>query len=159
MKHKIIEEIYLNKNLDDYYQYINPINNEELKQEVIMQLYNMNDNLFNDYVDKKILIYVVMTIAKRISYGTVKNSGIFSAVKMTELNFDIEDLSIVDNTESMLNKIKNGVDNLHWYDKTIFKLYYEDGMKLKDISEATGINIKSIHYSISKSRKKIKKEI
>jgi hypothetical protein len=159
MKHKIIEEIYLNKNLDDYYKYINPINNEELKQEVIMQLYNMNDVLFNDYVDKKILIYVVMTIAKRINYGTVKNSGIFTGVKMTELNFDIEDLSVVDNTENMLERIKSKVNNLHWYDKTIFNLYYEDGMKLKDISKATGINIKSVHYSISKSRKKIKSEI
>ena len=27
-KNEIIEEIYLNKNLDDYYKYINPINND-----------------------------------------------------------------------------------------------------------------------------------
>jgi DNA-directed RNA polymerase specialized sigma24 family protein len=37
--------------------------------------------------------------------------------------------------------------------------HYVDGYKLREIAELTGINLKSVAYTISKTRKEIKKQL
>jgi DNA-directed RNA polymerase specialized sigma24 family protein len=58
-----------------------------------------------------------------------------------------------------MDKIEQIVNSIHWYDRTLFNYHYKMGYKLREISEMTGINLKSIAYTIKKTRDKIKKEL
>jgi DNA-directed RNA polymerase specialized sigma24 family protein len=82
----------------------------------------------------------------------------YKRVITIELKNDIIDDDSIDNSIS-LDEFNLIIDNQHWYDKKLFNLYYKDNLKLREISELTGINIKSINNSIVKTRKDIKKQI
>jgi DNA-directed RNA polymerase specialized sigma24 family protein len=109
---------------------------------------------------KNYLEYLCLTICKRILAGRVKDSGDFY-LKKGNLQLEegwgydmIEETGDVMNTK--LEQIENIVNKLHWYDKTLFNLHYKDGYKLREISELTGINLKSVSYTINKTKKMLK---
>jgi RNA polymerase sigma-70 factor (ECF subfamily) len=70
-----------------------------------------------------------------------------------ELSEHLEDETIDKDFEIDVNNLMR---ELHWYDKELLKLYYIDGYSLKEISQATGIGLKSISWNIRKTIKKLK---
>jgi DNA-directed RNA polymerase specialized sigma24 family protein len=70
---------------------------------------------------------------------------------------DVAEVSPESNNK--LELIEKIVNSRHWYEKTLFMYHYVDGYKLREISELTGINLKSVAYTISKTRKEIKKQL
>jgi DNA-directed RNA polymerase specialized sigma24 family protein len=52
--------------------------------------------------------------------------------------------------------IEKELNKLHWYDRALFNYAYKDGYKLREISALTGINLKSISYTINKTKKTLK---
>jgi len=131
---------------------------EELRSEMIMQLYKMKDERLFDAYNCGYLEYVCLTICKRIALGTISDTGIFNQkVKFDELKGDFID----DNTPNHSEKIEDmlgEIRNLHWYDRALME-YTLEGMKLREISDLTGINLKSVHYTVKKSKNKIKKNL
>lgn len=160
-KDEIIQSIYLNPKIKKYINSICPNDSDELTSELVIQLYKM------DYV--KLLLahntnyieYLCFTISKRILYGNISGSGIFyKKSKVVDLIEDIDHHEESNNDyEENLEKVKEILEKKHWYGKTLFKLYYIEGYNLREISEKYGINIKSIHYTIDKLKKEIKKEL
>lgn len=131
---------------------------EELRSEMIMQLYKMKDEKLFEAYNCGYLEYVCLTICKRISIGTISDTGIFSdKARFEELTFDLEDKMSADFSEKIEDMIGQ-IKNLHWYDRTLME-YALEGWKLREISEHTGINLKSVHYTIKKSKNKIKKNL
>jgi DNA-directed RNA polymerase specialized sigma24 family protein len=131
---------------------------EELRSEMLMQLFKMKDEKLEEAFNCGYLVYVCLTICKRIAWGNISDTGIFNdKIRFEELNFDRSEETIVnlsDKIEDMLGQI----ENLHWYEKTIMK-YVLEGWKLREIAEHTGINIKSVHYAIKKSKIRIKNNL
>jgi hypothetical protein len=160
-KDKIIEDIYFNKSIIAYCKTMSG-EWEELKSQLIIQLINMKeDKLMNAY-DKKYMEYMCFVICKRIVYGRVKGSGMFYMANRTSsldegYGWDIIDETYV--TNPYLDMIEAEVNKEHWYDKILFNEYYKDGYNYREISEKYGINIKSIAYTINKTKKQIKKRI
>jgi DNA-directed RNA polymerase specialized sigma24 family protein len=68
---------------------------------------------------------------------------------------DIDDY----NSNKKIDRINDIVNSCHWYNKTLFNLFYKDGYKLREISAMTGINLKSVSYTIKKTREEIKKQL
>jgi DNA-directed RNA polymerase specialized sigma24 family protein len=111
---------------------------------------------------KGYLEYMCFVICKRIVAGRVKGSGMFYLAKnhlsLQEgygLDVTTEDIQESD----YMDKIEQMVGGLHWYSKTLFNLHYKDGYKLREISEMTGINLKSVAYDIRKTRELIKQKL
>jgi len=165
MREKIIVSLYNDKSIEIYCKNLDFYNWEELKSELIMQLYKMNESKLIDYYNTNCLTYVCFTIIKRIKYGTISDTGLFST-KDDNLEFiddfyknvSIEETSTVI-SEEIWNKLEFELRNLHWYSKVLFEMYYLQKMTLKQISEKTGINLKSVHYSIKQTRLKLKKKL
>ena len=61
--------------------------------------------------------------------------------------------------EERLNLINNAMDYLHFYDKTLFKVYYETDHTIRSLAEATGISTTSIFHTIKNVRSYIIDEV
>lgn len=60
--------------------------------------------------------------------------------------------------EDLLTKIDRAFNGLYWYDSAILSLYISKGT-LKEVSDSTGIPLKSIHHTVMNTRKLLKKKI
>jgi DNA-directed RNA polymerase specialized sigma subunit len=58
-----------------------------------------------------------------------------------------------------LEKIDEELENLHWYDKGIFKLYYYEGNTLDSLAAKTKISRNSLFTTIDKIRNILKKKL
>jgi len=158
-KDEILVYIYNNKNIIAYCRTICSNDWQELKSQLIIQLIKMPDYKLQQAEQRNYLEYLCFVIAKRIVAGRVKDSGDFYLSK-THLSLeegyglDVAEDTIIDNDK--LDKIEKEINNLHWYSKTLFNYVYKDGYKLREISDMTGINLKSISYTINKTKKEIK---
>jgi len=168
----IITFIYTNKDIEKYCKTLSK-DWEELRSELILQLYKMKEQTLNRAYDKKYLIYVSMTICKRLKYGTIGDSSLYkndkyiniddSPVEMKEQDdfteIYEEELRKHFELNTKVEQIYKELSTLHWYNAAIFNYYYKDDMKLREISELTGINIKSISNNLCKTRTLIKNKL
>ena len=59
-----------------------------------------------------------------------------------------------------LDKIDLVLNDLYWYDKKVFELYYyEEGNTLDSLAKKTGISRNSLFTTIDKVRQILKKEL
>jgi len=58
-----------------------------------------------------------------------------------------------------VEKIDNVLDELNWYDREIFKLYYYDGNTLDGLAEKTRISRNSLFTTIDKVRDILKNRL
>jgi len=66
----------------------------------------------------------------------------------------------VDNTQlKKLEKIDQALEDIYWYDKKIFELYYYEGNTLDSLAEKTRISRNSIFNTIDKVRTILKKKL
>lgn len=161
-KDEIIIQMYQS---DIILRYCRAITNEydELKSQLIIQLIEMPEHKLLIAKQKGYLEYMCFVICKRIVAGRVKGSGMFYMAKnhlsiQEGWGVDMADESEVD-TLKRIDDINDIVNNSHWYNKTLFNLHYKDGYKLREISELTGINLKSVAYTIKKTREEIKTKL
>lgn len=169
---EIYVSIYNNKKIELYCRSL-VYNWKDLRTELIIQVLKMKPEKLKLAIDGDYLEYLCFVICKRIYFGRVKDSGIFQKTKSVETvewnNSNIGGLydddseyliyETFDDDSISLEQFNDIMNSIHWYDKKLFDYYYKDNMKLREISELTGINVKSIHYSISKTRREIKKQI
>lgn len=158
-KNELLVFCYENKNVIAYCKSICRNDWQELKSQLIIQLIKMPDHKIQTAYQKNYLEYLCLVICKRIVAGRVKDSGEFYLAKN---NLSLQEgygLDIADEmpeTNDKLQKIDDIVNSGHWYNKILFNYHYKDGYKLREISEITGINLKSISYTINKTKKEIK---
>jgi DNA-directed RNA polymerase specialized sigma24 family protein len=161
-KDEIILHVYQSPDVMRYCMAICFNDHEELKSQVIIQLYNMPDQKLQNAWNKGYIEYLSIVIAKRILGGRVKGSGDFylhrSHLSLSE-GYGLDVSEPAPEQSKKLEQIETITSNLHWYNKTLFNYHYVDGYKLREIAELTGINIKSVAYTIDKTRKEIKKQL
>jgi DNA-directed RNA polymerase specialized sigma24 family protein len=58
----------------------------------------------------------------------------------------------------LMEKVERAVSEVYWYDSGILSLYAEKGT-LKEVSQCTGIPLKSVYDTVANTRKIIKKKI
>lgn len=163
-KDQIITQINNNDKIIKYCKAISGAEWEELKSELLIQLYKMDYQKLLLAYQGNYIEYTCFTICKRISYGNISGTGIFYKKQIYDCIDDnvhiMEEEDWKGNQDNdRLNRINELIENKHWYGKTLFKLYYTEGYNLREISDRYGINIKSIHYIINKMKKEIQKEI
>lgn len=162
-KDRIVIKIYESKVIEAYCRTLHN-DYEELKSQLIYQLIKMPEAKMVTAETNGYLEYLCFTICKRIIYGNVKDSGIFYLNKKhlsLEEGFGYNIIDDVDDdmTTKKLDIVNEILNNTHWYQKILFNYHYKDGYKLREIAEMTGINIKSVAYTIRKTRDEIKKQI
>jgi RNA polymerase sigma factor (sigma-70 family) len=61
--------------------------------------------------------------------------------------------------ENKLSRIYASMSDLHFYDKTLFRVYYESDHSIRSLSESTGISTTSIFNTIKNVRTYIQNEV
>lgn len=131
---------------------------QELLHELIIQLYKMDEDKLLVAARCNYLEYLCFTIAKRIWAGNISDTGIFKKrIDGFELKGDFEEV-IEESQNFLIDELREEISKLHWYNSTLLKMYL-DGFNLREISEKTGINLKSVHYAIKKTRLIIKNNL
>ena len=80
---------------------------------------------------------------------------------VSDLAYDNTEEAIQDKIlfEERLQMVEDAMKDLHFYDKTLFKVYYESGHSIRSLSESTSISTTSIFNTIKNVRNYIKNEV
>ena len=167
-KHKIIEAIYNDS------AYRNVCRNiaslalfEDLYHEVIINLLELPDDKIQDAYERKYLKFLFVKIAHN-SWNS-KHSPFYRKYRHNDETESIDllrglesgedpDLEIKEETfQDFTQEIKDKIEALDWYDKTLLKLYIDIG-EFRKISVMTGIKYGAVQYTIQKTIKKLKLE-
>ena len=69
-----------------------------------------------------------------------------------------EEVNDVD-LEKIIIEVKTIIRKMHWYDRTLFEMYYFDKMTYKKIESETGINYIAVRRSVMKTLQNVKKQL
>jgi len=73
--------------------------------------------------------------------------------------YNLPNEKIINHKWKQLEKIDNALDELTWYDRQIFKLYYYEGNTLDGLAKKTRISRNSLFTTIDKVRNIIKNKV
>jgi DNA-directed RNA polymerase specialized sigma24 family protein len=166
IKTKIIEAIYKDP------AYRNVCRNiasatlfEDLFHEVIINLLDLPDEKIIEAKEKKYLKFLFVKIAHN-SWNS-KHSPFYRKYRHNDETESIDILRGLESDEDLnleikedafkefTQEIKDKIESLDWYDKTLLKLYIDIG-EFRKISVMTGIKYGAVQYTIQKTIKRLK---
>jgi hypothetical protein len=128
---------------------------DDLIQEMMVQLYGMKEEKIEQLLDNgKLKWYVLSGAGMQLRSKTspfyqrlrkhkmmARENGLEGSDKnIFERIDDTEEMS----TECYFSCMKRGIENLHWYSKTLLKEYWEQGMGLDALNEKYNISKKHL---------------
>jgi hypothetical protein len=163
VKNEILTEYWNLKEVNDAFSKMQPEELQyDLKAEVFLVLCEMNDEkLIGMYERNELKFYIVRTMLNMIKsdrssfYKNYRNhieidNNIISK-EMYKLHSEASDI---------VDKLEKNLDNLHWYNKELLKLYALEFKKnAKELSRKTGIPYMSIVRTLHKTKTEMKKNI
>lgn len=139
---------------------------EDAKQHIILILAENSDKKLKEIEEKNYLNYFIIRIIKNqlLSssspfYRTFRKQIEYD--KIEHLYDDVDD-SVIDEkieNENRLKKINTLLEELHWYDSTLYKLKYFEGKSYNDLVSETKIPRISLWTTITNVHEYIKKNI
>lgn len=129
---------------------------EDLVQDMYIRIYNTTTIEKIQYNDEEVNTFYV--------YITMRN--LFYDNKKAEVEkVDIDTIRTIateyqdhnkEELEVLLDKMNQCIEELHWYDKKIFEIYYGRGETIRQLSAGTKISSSSIFNTIKNVRETIK---
>ena len=159
LRNEIITEFWESKSVNEAFEKMQPVELQaDLKAEVFLILCEMDEEKLIGLYERNELKYYMV----RIMLNMIKSdrSSFFKNYRnyVELLENDVEVIE-ADSSETY-EKIELHLQNLHWYNRELFKLYALDFKKnAKELSRKTGIPYMSIVRSINKTKAEIKKNI
>jgi RNA polymerase sigma factor (sigma-70 family) len=136
---------------------------QELLHEVILQLYNKENIILNEYTDDQIKYYIVAII--RINWHSNTSPFYYRIRKEPSKYVDITQIfDLADDTQLQYENqiifdiLEEGWTELDWFRKSLFEMYMAVG-SMKKVAKRTRIPISSVSRYINESRKQIKEYI
>ena len=154
---EILSEFWESNSVNEAFEKMQPVELQaDLKAEVFLILCEMDETKLIGLYERNELKYYMV----RIMLNMIKSdrSSFFKNYRnyVELLENDVEVFE--SNPEETYNKIEVHLQNLHWYNRELFKLYALDFKKnAKELSRKTGIPYMSIVRSINKTKAEIKK--
>jgi RNA polymerase sigma factor (sigma-70 family) len=136
---------------------------EDLFHEVIIQLYNKNNIVLQEYSDDQMKYYIVSII--RINWHSKTSPFYYRIRKENSKYTNIDDIyDLVDDTQLEYEKqqlfdiLEQSWCELDWFRKSLFEMYMTLG-SMKKVSKQTRIPISSISRYLKESKEIIKTNI
>ena len=156
-KNKIIEQYWQNDEVNQAFSKMQPEELQyDLKVEVFLVLLEMDENkLFGLYERGEIRFYIVRTMINMIKSDRSqfwKKYRNYTEYKEKEV--------IESKNDCIIDIMEKAIENLHWYQKEILKLYTFDFNKnAKELSRHTGIPYMSIIRTLKQTKTELIKHI
>ena len=147
---------------------------ENAVQELMLYFLSMNPETLKDIWEKDgkegIIRYGAVVLRRALTsprsnfyyknkknYTTIHSNNESNNYTFKELENKPENLDVTQ--WEKLEQIDVALDNLHWYDRELFKLYYYEGNTLDSLAAKTNISRNSLFTTIDKVREILKKEL
>ena len=142
----------------------------EVVQELMLYFLQMNKDTLKNIYDKdgKQGILRYGAVALRRSFNSPRSQYYYKYKKYytklddtcnitTSVNYKLENIPVIEIPKSYqkLEQIDTALDDMYWYDREIFKLYYYEKNTLDSLAEKTGISRNSLYTTIDKVRKEL----
>tara|TARA_Y100000114_G_scaffold146839_1_gene157975 strand:- start:1197 stop:1712 length:516 start_codon:yes stop_codon:yes gene_type:complete len=129
----------------------------DLVQEMYLKLYEKTTYDKIKYGDDDVNTFYVYVTLRNLFYDRKR-----SKVLLVELKEDFEYEESSNDCkhllEEMLDDISETIENLHWYDRKIFEIYYGNNETIRQLSEGSKISSSSIFNTLKNVRTKIKEK-
>ena len=131
---------------------------DDLRQEVFLVLCEMNEEkLFEMFEQGYLKYFIVRTI---LNMAKSDRSGFYKKFRQLYQEIPLSyELKKEEYDESLVNKLEEGMQVLHWYEAELLKLYAENGKNLLAISRDTKIPYRSLLKTIRKAKVLLKYKI
>ena len=131
---------------------------EDLRQEVFLVLCEMNEEkLFEMFEQGYLKYFIVRTI---LNMAKSDRSGFYKKFRQLYQEIPLSyELKKEEYDESLVTKLEEGMQVLHWYEAELLKLYAENGKNLLAISRDTKIPYRSLLKTIRKAKVLLKYKI
>ena len=139
---------------------------DDALQELFVWLFEMDkDKLDKIYEGGGLLWYCIRTLTLMLNSSNsrfyYKYKKYYEQVDANATVSNLTDFSYdaTTHTYKLLEKVDKIVEELYWYDKELFKLYYYQGNTLHGLAEQTGISRTSIFNTIKRVKEYIKNRL
>ena len=132
---------------------------DDFKSFILDNILDKPEKLVKSYQEGYIDYYIWRIISNQY-YSTTSpwyRKHLIKDNVMVDIPEDEVEVSI--DEEDIVNQVKNILTRIHWYDRTLFQLYYFDKMTYQKIQEKTGINYISVRRSVMKTLENVKKQL
>jgi hypothetical protein len=131
---------------------------DDLRQEVFLVLCEMNEEkLFEMYEQGYLKYFIVRTI---LNMAKSDRSNFYKKFRQLYQEIPLSyELKKEEYDESLVTKLEEGMQVLHWYEAELLKLYAENGKNLLAISRDTKIPYRSLLKTIRKAKVLLKYKI
>lgn len=159
----ILTEIYCSNDIKEVVSKLKPAHlREDILHHCFTELFSKQENFIIDLYNRgKLKAFIVKMIYNTSVFNDTpfcKEWSLITPGNTREVHVD-RFKDVVDSTDDdNLDELVAVVDTLYWYKKDILKLYAELGT-YKEVSEATGIPVTSIHNTMRDVRYEVKKKI
>ena len=133
--------------------------NEDLLSFVIEELYKCDQDRIAEIIEKKQMTFYVARVMlnqfhsktsryyyKYRKYYEYHITGIIESISPDNTEKEIEEKEIV---EARLKWIEEKLDNLFWFDASVFRIYYNEEFSLNEMQRETKINRNTLHKAIT----------
>jgi len=127
----------------------------ELVQEMYIKLYNKTTYEQIKYGDDDVNTFYVYVTLRNLYYDQKRVKVSFQELYEMEEQDDSSDKMLL---EELLFDISETIEDMHWYDKKIFEIYYGDNETIRELSEGSKISQSSIFNTIKNVRTKIQQK-
>ena len=129
----------------------------DLVQEMYLKLYEKTTYDKIKYGDDDVNTFYVYVTLRNLFYDRKRSKVSFVELKE---DFEYEESSndCKHLLEEMLEDISETIENLHWYDRKIFEIYYGNNETIRQLSEGSKISSSSIFNTLKNVRTKIKEK-
>jgi len=131
---------------------------EDLRQEVFLVLCEMNEEkLFEMYEQGYLKYFIVRTI---LNMAKSDRSNFYKKFRQLYQEIPLSyEVKKEEYDETLVEKLEEGMQVLHWYEAELLKLYAENGKNLLAISRDTKIPYRSLLKTIRKAKILLKYKI
>lgn len=153
--------MYLDKDIIQAIGKMQPIElQDDLRQEIFLVLCEMDDErLLGMWTSGYLKYFVVRTM---LNMAKSDRSTFFNQFRRSFSeycdNYEKAD-EVSDVHEEMDGKLKQSMDELHWYEKNVFELYADNGRNILKLSRDTKIPYRSLFKTVTKVKKKLSKAV
>lgn len=158
-RENIITELYQSKDINEAISKMQPIElQEDLRQEVFLVLCEMDEEkLFGMYEQGYLKYFIVRTI---LNMAKSDRSNFYRKFRQVYQEIPVTyELPKDEYDETLVIKLEQGMEILHWYEAELLKLYSQNGKNLLAISRETKIPYRSLLKTIRKAKTLLKFKI
>jgi RNA polymerase sigma factor (sigma-70 family) len=128
---------------------------QDLVQDMYLRMYKYVENperiMYNEDEVNTYFVFVVL----RNLYVSSKKGMTFTELEELDGEMDEPNYEMETAHNNLIDQMWDEVEEWHWYDSKLFKLYHNTDMTIKKISEETKISERSIWNTLDNGRKRI----